>query len=813
MRVLWQDLKYTLRRLRNAPVYTLTAVLTLGLGLGAVTAMLAIVDSVLIRPVALPHAEQLVHVGKLTRGVHEDIFLPRDIEALQSGVKSFASVAAYTSLPSPVTTASGTRVAMNLSVLPGFFDVPGVPARLGRLPSAKEGTLPWAVVSDTFWRETLHGDPHAVGTGITAAGRPLTILGVLPPDFRFPESVNGSFLITPLVLGADGKDANHLNANSEVAVRLRAGVTLAAALSEAKAVYAHLPPVQEYDRGVLTFSPYRDTVVGGFRPALFALLGACSLVLLIACANAGTLQIARANAQLPEIRLRAALGATRRRLFRQVVTESLTVSLVGAGVGLALAAAALHGMRATYSLQFPRFDELAIHPAAFAACASLAVLAGVLAALAPAWAAMQTASGAPLSQSTRATRRSRLPGGLVAAQLALTCTLLFAAGLFLRTFLALQAAPLGFNPHGVTELTLMPVNPRESSDAAKQTRERLLGRLGSLPGVEAAASELSLPFSGFNLGVFGAFRITGHPARKGDQTSVSFLSPGYARALGVTLVNGRDFLPNDRAGAQTVGMVNQAFVRRFLPGKPAVGQSLEFVVDATDGMDNRLLKTPVALVGVLPDQLGGSLSEEPDPVLFLPYAQFPSSGPLAHFIFGISPQFAVRSTLPQAALERELRGALKEAAPDMAEMQIGSMEANIAASLTRQKLALRLAGGFGLLALALAAVGIYGVLASSVAQRTREIGIRMALGSSRGRAVGLVLRQAAGMVLVGLGAGFVCAWPAGRAVRAFLFGVAPLDPLTLALSACTLLLACALAAAVPAWRAASVDPVIALRSE
>ncbi len=812
-RTLLQDLRYTLRQLRQAPVYALTAILTLALGLGAATAMLAIVDSVLVRPVALPYAERLVTLSTTEDGRKATTFYPEDVQALAVKVKSFASLAAYRGFLAPVMTSAGTRIAVDHTVLPGFFDIPAVAARQGRLPSASDHSTSWVVVSDAFWRDNLQGDPHTVGSRITVEGRPLTVAGILPPGFKFPDTIAGPVVFTPLLLDGQGKDANGFNGDSEVVARLKPGVTPEAALAEAKAVYAHLPPRKDHKREPLTFTPYRDTVVGDIRPALFALLGACAVLLAIACANSANLQIARAVQRMPEINVRAALGATRRRIFQQLVTESVFVSILGAGLGFLFAAAMLAGIRATYGPQFARFDELAIHPAAFAACTLLAVLTGVFAALAPAWTAMRAATGNPLSQTTRVTRRSRLSGALVAAEVALTCTLLVAAGLFLRTFLALERAPLGFDPRHVMELALMPVNPREDTAALKQTHARILERLRTLSGVASAAAELSLPFSNFNLTAEASLKFPGRPTNKGDQGIVSLLSPDYIRTLGVPLISGRGFLPSDNAGSQTVGLVNEAFARRFFQGQRAIGASVEFAIDSTNGTDNRFLKTPIAVVGVLPDQPFSTLADQAEPTLFLPYAQFPATAHLAHFAFGISPQFAVRSSLPQAVLEREIRAALKEAAPDMAEMQIGSMEANIAASLTRQRLALRLAGGFGLLALALAGVGIYGVLASSVAQRTREIGIRMALGSSRGAAMRLVLRQAGAMVALGLAAGLLCAWPAGRAVKAFLFGVAPLDPLTLVLASLVLLLVCALAAAIPAWRATRVDPVVALRAE
>lgn len=812
MRILWQDLRYTFRQLRNAPVWAATAVLTLALGLGATTAMLAIVDSVLVRPVALPHAERVVG---LTHSVHGEPapFLFQDLATLGADGRTFAALAGFKTLPGPIASSAGTRVAEVIKVTPKFSAVAGVPARFGRVFSADEANRPVAVVSYAFWRERLGSDTRVIGSAVKIDGRLMTIVGVLPPRFTFPESIENESVYVPLLLDRKGADENGFN-NLQLAGRLRPGIALGTAAAEENAVFGHTASTAPGERGRIGLRSYREVMSGYEQPALLALLGACFLLLGIACVNAANLQIARAAVRTGEMQVRAALGAGRVRLFRQIATESLTVSLLGAGLGLMLALFLLYGVRMAYSSQFGRFDELALSPAVFAACALLAVLAGLLAAVAPATSAARGLGSLAVPQALRATRRSRLALGLVVVEVALTSVLLVTASLFLRTFRALEHAPLGFDPHRVTEVVLMPTDPHASSPALKLTHERLLARLQALPGVEAAATETSLPFSSMNLTVESPIKVAGRPVRKGEIAGISVLSPDFTHTLGLRPAEGRGFLPSDRAGAQPVCLVNQAFRRRYLGGRRAVGATVELTQDDPSGPDERILQTPLTVVGVLPDQISGrSLDEVPEPRLFVPFAQFPADAETAHFMFGISPQFAVRSALPQAELERELRAALKEAAPDMAEMQIGSMEANIAASLTRQRLVLRLASGFGFLALALAAVGIYGVLASSVAQRTREIGIRIALGASRGQAMGQVLRQAAWMASAGLVVGALCAWPAGRAVKAFLYGVAPLDPLSLTLAALVLLLVCAAAALIPASRAARVDPVIALRAE
>jgi predicted permease len=668
-------------------------------------------------------------------------------------------------------------------------------------------------VSDAFWRETLHADPHVLGTTVKVGTRPVTIVGVMPAGFAFPQYAQGAVLYTPRLVDASGKDEHGFNSAS-VAVRLKPGVAPDAALAELRAIFAHSGKPGDKSHGTLTWRPYKESVTGDERPALLMLLGACGLLLAIACVNSANLQIARGAARTGEMQVRSALGAGRARLLQQIVTESVTVSAIGAGLGLGLAWALLRWASSSYGERFPRFDELALHPAAFAGCALVAVAVGVLAAVAPALGVLRSTGVRAAAQARPVTRRSRLTGALVAVEIALTCVLLTTAGLLLRTFRALEQQPLGFDPHHLVEITLMPVNPKMDGAALQQTYTRLLDRLNGLPGVEAATTQTALPFSDFGIEMESVLRIVGRPIKPNDAVAISLIDAGYSRAMGVPVLEGRGFTPSDGAGTQPVCLVNQAFVREHFGGHAALGSAVEFVNEAKDGSDGRLIKASMTIVGVIPDMVAGSnLAYQPWPVLLLDYKQVPAGAGELRFMMGLAPQFAVRSSLPLETLQTEIRAALKQSAPEMAEMRIAPVDTSIAASLANQRLALWLAGGFGVVALLLASVGLYGVLAYAVAQRTREIGIRMALGSSREQAMRLVMTQAAGMVALGLALGCAGSWPAGRAVRALLFGVHALDPLTLVLVAVALLAVCAVAAAVPARRAASVDPMQALRSE
>jgi len=806
------DSRYAWRGLRNAPWYAVTAVLTLALGLGAATAMLAIVYSVLLSPIALPHPEQLVMLVRADKSGEQGNFTFDQLNTIRKAVPSFADVLEFTSMPKPVRTADGVRMAGTFETSLNFFRSLGIPAHLGRTFTDLDKNVNVAVVSNAFWRETLHSNPGVIGSKLTVYGHLMTIIGVMPEGFYFPpQTFDAPVVAVPFRLDAKSQDYNGFMGAQSMA-RLRSGADISVAEQQLRSVF-----VQNHwgDRngGYASLRSYHSTVVGGEQPALLALLGACVVLLLIACANAANLQIVRGAARANEMSLRAALGAGPIRLLQLIATESVLLSLLGAALGLVLSLVLIAWARKTYGFQYARFNELTLHPAVFAGCVVLAIFTGLLAAAAPSLTGLRNAGLRRPLQGVRTVSRLRLSSTLVVAEIALTCVLLATAGLFLRTFRALETAPLGFDPKDVTSVVLMSETPSISGPVAKVTMERVLDRLSATPGIQAAASQTSVPFSSFNLFLNSTFALSGQVVPKGSSVFVSLISDGYARAMKIPMLQGRSFLPTDTEGTLGVCIVNQTFVRRFLRGQQALGNVVQFTSDDPKDRDNRFMKTPLTIVGVAPDAVAQGIIADRPPAVFIDSRQFPADNEAGSIVFGTAPQFVVRSTLPQATLERQIRGVLKTEAPNMAEMSIQRVEDAMQKSLNGRRLALRLASLFGFAALLLAAVGMYGVLAYSVAQRTREIGIRMALGSSRARTVSLILRQVGLTEAAGLLFGIAGAWPAGLAVRSFLFGVRPLDLPTLIVTACLLLLACALAAAAPAWRAARVDPMKALRAE
>lgn len=805
-----QDLRYALRSLRRARGYAIAVVLTLALGLGAVATILAVMDSVLYRPVPLPNAKQLVMIygkGKRT-GSWQDLTY-RQIEMLRRNSKSFSGVAAYATTVKAVGTPDGARWALYAGITPGFFRMLGVPAKMGRLLNGADDTRPVVLVSNDFWQERLHGDPNVLGSTVQISGTARTVIGVLPRGLDLPFISGGPAVYAPISL--DAKEKGLFSTGSAlVLARLKPGVSTSAALAEARSLVIHEHDKDGVDGQRLRIESLTHFIVGGLEEALLALLGGVGILLLIACANAANLQIARATERLAEMQVRSALGASFPRLLQQLLIESLVVSLAGAAVGGALAVAASTAIRSVYGLRFPRFNEIAVHPIVVAAMGLLAVMVGLLASLAPAF-SIRRRTVKVATQSTT-TPRNRLSGLLVIAQIALTCVLLVTCGLFVRTFRALQQIPLGFDPHDVTTLVLIPLDSNHPPTLLRQTDTLLLQRFQALPGIEAAAMQTSIPFSNYSFSLNGTTDVSGRPFHKNDSAYYTVVSSGFVRASGIDLLRGRGFLPQDDSSAAIVVLVNQAFVSKFLPDRNPLGVTLRMHRDPGDKDSDIPLTKPMTIVGVVQNELQGALGSSFEPMVYLDDLQLPTDSPFLG-LYSFASQFAIRSPLPQGVLDKEIRATIKQVAPDMAEMQLQPMEKGIASALAQRRLALRLVSAFGGMALLLAAIGIYGLLAYAVTLRRREIGIRMALGSSRTGVARLVLRQAAYMVLWGVIPGVAGAWAAEHAVRSFLFGVKSIDPLAIVAAVVVLAMSAAIAAAIPAWRAARVHPMEVLRIE
>jgi predicted permease len=812
---LLRDVRYGARSLCAVPVYTTTLVCTLALGLGCVTAMLAIIQSVLLSPVDLPHPGRLVEIyaedGPDGTSASAHALSYEAIDALRRETRSFEGVSGYNSMLRPVQAAGEVRATLLMEVTPGFFQTLGTSARFGRLIGPDDGKSQVAVVSDKFWRERLHGSPKAIGTTISISGTAWTVIGILPAGFHAPGMTGAPVVFLPISTGLSGQDAFKIESAAVVA-RLRDGVSLQQARTEAQSVFAHSGHTHAELNRRLGMRSYKELIAGTMQKPLLALLGAALVLLLIASANAANLQIGRTASRMQEMSVRSALGAGFGRLMQQLVTENILASLLGAALGSGLAVVAVNAVRRAYASQYPRFDELAIHPLVLCAVSGLAVVLGIFASVAPALNVRRFAAVGRLS-ARFATRRSRLPGLLVAAQVALTCVLLVTSGLFVRTLRSLENVELGFDPQGVTTLVLMPENQQQNPQLSRAIETQLLHKFEALPGVQSVTMQSQIPFSNYNISLHGTTEVAGRPYKEGDSAYYSFVSTNFVKTSGIRLLAGRGFLPADESSGTMVVLVNEAFERMFFGDHHPIGAVLRFHRDPGETDADIPFTQPMTVAGVVQNEVqGADLSAPFQPMVYLDYLTLPKTSFLSA-VFSMSAQYAVRSSLQNATLAAELRAVIKQDAPTMVETSLEPMQEQISLSLGQRRLALRLVAGFGIVAMILSAVGIYGVLAYSVALRRREIGIRMALGSSRGAAAGLVASQAGKMVLVGLAFGIAGAWAAGHTVQSFLFGVRALDAVTISATAVLLLLVSAAAAFFPAMRAARVDPVETLRAE
>lgn len=787
-----------------------TVILTLAVGLSAATAMVAIVNSVLVRPLALPHPEELVlmSVRNQRRGTVDQLSY-RQIDTLRRNARSFTAIGAYNTTVGPVGGRDGTRVAVLTEVTPQFFKMLGTHPKLGRLFLESE-KAPVAIVSEAFWRERLHGDPNSVGSSLRLLGHLYTVIGVLPAGLHFPQGTEAPVVYTPIRLNAKGEDELQVDTASAMG-RIRPGISMQQALADARNILNHAGgsgPTHE----TLEMHRYADYVTGDMRTPLLALLGGAVVLLLISFANATNLQIVRITGRLSEMTVRSALGASFRRILQQLATESVVLSLLGAAFGAGMAAFVIAFIRRAYGAEFSRFDELTFDWTVFGISVLLAVVIGLLASFVLAL-TIRRRTSLTRTPANRITQRSRVPGMLVALQIGLTCVLLATSGLFFRTIRAMRDVKLGFDPKGVTTLVLMPDDPHKDPERARQTDARLLERLENLPGVESATMQSSIPFSSYNVSLNGTTDVGGRAFQEGDTAFYSMVSSNFVRASGIRLLRGRGFRNADDASDAMAALVNKAFAQKYLTQRNPIGATIRFHRKPGETDADLPFTQAMTVVGVVENELqGGNLGAPYEPMVYLDYLQLPKNSLLAP-VFSMNAQFAIRSGLQQAMLNREVREAVKEAAPDMAEMKLEPMEQGISQSLGTRRIALGLVAGFAALALILSAVGIYGVLSYSVALRRREIGIRMALGSSRSGVVRLIARQAGVMVLCGLLPGVIGAWSAGTAVKSFLFGVSTLDPPTLCAVTGLLLIVCATAAVGPGLQAMRVDPMEALRAE
>ncbi len=815
------DVRYALRSLRASPGFTLVAVLSLGLGIGANTAIFSLVDAVMLRSLPVSRPEELVQV---TMGAASGDFTNPLWEELRDRQDVFAGAFATADERFDLAGGGEVRPVDGAWVSGGFFGALGVAPAAGRLLAATDdfrGCPAVAVLGHGFWQGAYGGAAGAVGRTVSLNGHPFQIVGVAGRGFTGVEVGRAAQVFAPLCARAvlEGGDGG-LDQRSfwflRVVGRLEEGVTPAAARARlaalAPAVFAAtLPPdwdeagQREYLKNTLDVVPAATGHSGlrfRYRDALLALTGVVGLVLLIACANVAGLLLARAAARRREVAIRLAIGAGRGRLVRQLLTESLLVALLGGVVGLVFASWAggiLVRLLSTRS-NAVRLD-LSVDARLLAFTLAVSTATAVLFGLAPAWRATRVDPHAAMQATGRSVAeghsRPTLGRALVVGQIALSLVLVLGAGLMLGTFRGLATLDPGFSSEGVLLASVDLRNAGFSEERLPGVKREILGAVRAVPGVRSASASALTPVSGAAWN--GRVEVDGYVPTGPHDALVFFnaVSDGFFATLGTPLLAGRDFGRGEAAGSEPVAVINQAMARKFFGGASPLGRR----IGLRDGPDPG---RSVRVVGVVGNTKYRTLREESEPLVYLPLEQDAGLGP--------SLSLELRGHGPPAALVPAVTAAVGGIDRGIS-LRYATLREQVDASLTQERLLATLSGFFGALALLLAAVGLYGTMAYSVARRRGEIGIRIALGAARSRVVRLVLGEVGRMVLAGVALGALAAAVMVRRVAPFLFGLAPSDPATWALSALTLAVAAAAAGALPAWRAARVDPMDSLREE
>ena len=809
------DARFALRHLRKAPAFTITAVLTLALGIGAATAMFVVVYGVLLQPLPFPDAQRLYQpIGVDAHGEENESAPYNAIERWRDVTTKSAEIALTTNPESVLDTPSGAQLIDNVASSVNLLSTLGVQPILGRgfvAEEAEAGKSHVVLLSYTIWHEAFSADRGVLGQRVFLDGTPFVVIGVMPPRFQFPLNRTRAEVWTPLensrLLAAS---ASNFYDRFDPVLRLGAGIdplTVQTALSSAQSQIAEATagPGEE-PKTHIRLAPLRDTLVANIRPALRALQVAVLLVWLIACSNVAGLLLARLAARRTEIAVRGALGAGSMRIVRQFLTESLMLSFAGALAGLALAVFTLRVFHHILRQALPLSVSLSLNWQILAVLFGFSLVTGVGFGVVPAALAAQLGfaeglrSGSHGSGSDRT--QSTLRSLLLICEVAVSVTLLIAAGLMLRTLHSLQHAPLGFRTDHIvlTDLTL-PGHLYKDSDVTTTAWQPLVERVQRLPGVRAAALSTVLPI-GHSIEWLTLVYATGWT--KGNVSAeVRAASPDLLQVLGVRLVQGRFVETQDVKGSMRVAVVNQTFVHQYLGGQDAVGKQIRF----------GRIPLQATIVGVLEDVRQDAVSTPSRAELYISMAQLKPGDALYLPLTGHSMQLAVRTQASPGAIIPELSQAIREQNPHLVLGSVSTMDQSVADSMGTQRLAAGLIGSFGALALLITVVGLYGLLTYTVTTRTREIGVRMALGADRRQVIGMILRQALVLMVAGITIGLALTLWTSRFLQSFLYGVSKHDPWILALGPVVLLLFGTLAALLPARRAATVDPIQALRMD
>jgi len=800
-----QDLRFGLRQLRKNPGFAAVAILTLALGIGANSAMFSAIDNVLLKPLAFPQPDRLVNLWEVTT--------KRNLPPVPPPVgnyldwhkmnHSLASLGGFLPLAFSLTSTAEPERYLGALCDEGLFSTLRVAPVLGRAFTADD-TLPGkntvAILGYGLWKQRFAGDPNILGQTIILDGRARTIVGVMPEGFSFPFQS-----VVWMPFGWNEQQRGNRDWHDIGAIgRLKDNVSLAEARADFAQVAANLArqyPV--FNKGEsIKVNSMTEELVGPIRPAFLILIAAVGFVLLTACANVANLLLAKASERGRELAVRASLGAGRARILRQLLAESLLLSLAGGVAGLLLAMAVLRTIVIAAPSSIPRIEEIHLDWRTFLFTLALSVLTGFLFGIAPAWSVSRADVHSVLKEGSRGnTRHGSLRGALVIAQVLAAVVLLCGAGLLVRSFYTLLHVDPGFNAERVMTARLVPdAKYNDHPDLQIQFARNILHNVAALPGVENSAIGSDIPIAGNPRFIVRAEGQEFTPSQA-PVTGFFSVTPAYFNVMGMHLVEGRFLNDRDVAGTPFVAVVNQAFARKFFPGQSAVGKRIEVT-----------FRTPPRwreIVGVVADVHTDGLDAEPPVAVYGAFLQIPG----ASLAFTPAMTVVVKTKQDPAALGNALKGAIYRADRAQPVFALQPMEEVVGKSVAARRFSLLLIAGFAGLALFLAALGIYGVVSYSVAQRAPEIGIRMALGANASQVVWMIERQGLTLVLLGLAFGTLAALGLTRFVKGMLFGIQPSDPITFLAVAGLLLAVSLIASYLPAWRASRVDPIHALRHE
>jgi putative ABC transport system permease protein len=791
------DLRYAARSLMRAPGFVVVALLTLGLGIGANTAVFSVVNSVLVRPLPYPESARLAAAGYLLTG---------EYLVLRERANTFEEVALY--VPTVGFNLSGTAEPERVTgayVSPNLFATLGVAPELGR-PFAAEEARPGAagvvVLSHSLWRQRFAADPDLIGTDLLIDGEPLTVVGVMPRGFDFPASATQ--LWVPARVDPTDPIALWGGAGGEAIGRLRRGITVEQAQGEIRRLAPEMreantlwTPHADYgaDREVV---PLREAIVGDVRTRFLVMWGAVGGVLLIACVNVANLLLARGVGRRREVAIRAALGAQRSRLLQKFISESALLALAGGIFGLLLAYGGLQLLIGALPAETPRITEIRIDTPILAFTLALSLLSGILFGVAPAVRTTRLSLEAILRRNGRAggSDGRRFSGALVATETALAVVLVIGAGLMIRSFQELLRVDPGFQTARVVSARVTPSPLRYPTPAAQRAfYAELLERVESLPNVAGVELVDRIPLSPSS-GAW-AFEVEGDPYVPGTAAPVvqnRSTTPGYPRVMGIPLLRGRPLAESDGPGAPDVALINEAMAREHWPGQDPIGKRFKPL-----SWQDRW----ITVVGVVGNVRQHTLATESEPEMYRPFAQEPTA----------EMTLVVRTDGDPRGLATELRSAVAAVDPNVPITRLLALDQVISESVAEPRLTVVLLGLAAGLALLLGAVGIYGVVSYGVSRRVHEMGVRMALGARSGDVLRLVIGQGAAMAIVGIMVGLAAALVASRALRSLLYGVSPTDTVTFAAAPLLLLAVALLASYIPARRATRVDPMVTLRAE